>query len=48
LVEERTVDYGRRIFQGRIDLIRGELLHRGSVALPPEELVRELMGEGRP
>jgi hypothetical protein len=49
LVEERAVGYRRRILQGSMDLIRGGLLHRGSVALPPEELVRVLMGEeGRP
>ncbi len=47
--EERAVSYRSRILQGRIDLIRAELVRRGSVALSPEELARVLMGEeGRP
>jgi hypothetical protein len=49
LVEERAVNYRRQVLQGRIDLIRAELVRRGSVALSPEELVRVLMGkEERP
>ena len=43
--EERVVSYRRQILQGRIDLIRAELVRRGSVARSPEELVRVLMGE---
>jgi len=43
--EERTVSYRRQILQGRIDLIRAELLKRGTVALPPEDLARVLLGE---
>ena len=43
--EERVVSYRRKILQGRIDLIRAELVRRGSVARSPEELVRVLMGE---
>ncbi len=43
--EERAVSYRRRVLQGRIDLIRAELVRRGSVALSSEELVRVLMGE---
>ena len=47
--EERAVSYRRQVLQGRIDLIRAELVRRGSVVLSPEELVRVLMGkEGRP
>jgi hypothetical protein len=42
--EERVVSYRRRVLQGRIDLIRAELVRRGSVALSPEELARVLMG----
>ena len=43
--EERAVSYRRRILQGRIDLIRAELVERGAVALPPERLARVLLGE---
>ena len=43
--EERAVSYRRQVLQGRIDLIRAELVRRGSVALSPEELARVLMGE---
>jgi hypothetical protein len=46
--EEREISYRRRVIQGRIDLIRTELVRRGGVALPPEELARVLIGgEGR-
>ena len=43
--EERAVSYRRRILQGRIDLIRAELVERGAVALPPEDLARVLLGD---
>lgn len=43
--EERALGYRRQILQGRIDLIRAELVGRGCVALPPEELARVLLGE---
>lgn len=43
--EERTISYRRRILQGRIDLIRAELLQRGALALGPEELARVLLGD---
>ena len=47
--EQRAVSYRRQVLQGRIDLMRAELVRRGSAALSPEELVRMLMGEeGRP
>ena len=39
------MSYRRQILQGRIDLIRAELVRRGSVARSPEQLVRVLMGE---
>ena len=42
--EERALSYRRRVLQGRIDLIRAELVRRGGVALSPEELARVLMG----
>jgi hypothetical protein len=48
-VEEREISYRRRVIQGRIDLIRSELVRRGGVALSPEELARVLLGdEGQP
>ena len=43
--EERAVSYRRRILQGRIDLIRAELVERGAAALPPERLARVLLGD---
>ena len=43
--EERALGYRRRILQGRIDLIRAELVERGAVALPPEDLARVLIGD---
>jgi hypothetical protein len=43
--EERALSYRRRILQGRIDLIRAELIDRGAVALPPEDLARVLLGD---
>ena len=49
--EERVVSYRRRVLQGRMDLIRAELVERGAAALSPEELARVWMGgrafEGR-
>lgn len=42
--EERDVSYRRRVLQGRIDLIRAELVRRGGAALSPEDLARVLMG----
>lgn len=41
--EEKAVSYRRRIIQGRIDLLRVELVKRGEAALTPEELARVLM-----
>ena len=43
--EERAVSYRRKILRGRIDLIRAELVERGAVALPPEDLARVLLGD---
>ncbi len=44
--EERDISYRRRVLQGRIDLIRAELIWRGGVTLSPEELARVLMDRG--
>jgi hypothetical protein len=51
--EERALSYRRRVLQGRIDLIRAELVRRGGVVLSPADLARVLMGgevnrSGRP
>lgn len=48
--QEQEVSFQRRLLQGRIDLIRSELVRRGEASLTPEELVRVLMdkGGGRP
>jgi hypothetical protein len=46
--EERAVSYRRRVLQGRIDLIRAELVRRGATTRSTEELVRALMGDWRP
>ena len=43
--EERAVSYRRGILQGRIEVIRAQLVRRGAVALCPEELVRALLDE---
>ncbi len=43
--EERSISYRRRVVQGRIDLMRAELVRRGAAALSPEALARVLMGE---
>jgi hypothetical protein len=43
--EERALGYRRRILQGRIDLIRGELVERGAVVLSPRDLARVLLGD---
>jgi hypothetical protein len=46
--EERAVSYRRHVLQGRIDLIRAELVGRGLgmavAALTPEDLARVLLG----
>ena len=46
--DEREISYRRRVLQGRIDLVRAELVSRGGVAIPPEELARILLGEQIP
>jgi hypothetical protein len=43
--EERVVSYRRRVLQGRIDLIRAQLVERGVAALSPEDLARVLLGD---
>jgi len=45
--EERAVSYRRRVLQGRIDLLRAELVRRGGASLSPRDLARVLMGETR-
>ena len=46
--EERKVSFRRRVLQGRIDVIRAELVRRGGATLSPEELARVLLGgDGR-
>ena len=42
--EEREISYRRRVLQGRIDLLRAELVRRGDVSRSPEELARVLLG----
>jgi hypothetical protein len=44
--EEREAGYRLRVLQGRMDVIRAELVRRGEAALAPEELARVLLGEG--
>lgn len=44
--KERAVSYERRLLQGRIDIIRAELVRRGGAILSTEELARVLV-EGR-
>lgn len=44
--QEREISYRRRVLQGRIDLIRSELVRRGEASLSPEELARVLMDKG--
>lgn len=43
--EERSVSYRRRVLQGRIDVIRAELVRRGDFITSPEELARVLLGD---
>jgi hypothetical protein len=43
--EERAVSYRRSVLQGRMDLIRAELVERGAVALGPDHLARVLLGD---
>ena len=43
--EERSISYRRTVLQGRIDLIRAELVGRGEAALSPEALARVLLGQ---
>lgn len=42
--EERDVSYRRRVLQGRIDLLRAELVRRGGFSVSPEDLARALLG----
>lgn len=45
--QEQDISYQRRVLQGRIDLIRAELVRRGEASLSPEELARVLMDRER-
>jgi hypothetical protein len=45
--EERAISYRRPVIQGRIDLIRAELVRCDGGSLSPKELVRVLLEEGR-
>jgi hypothetical protein len=48
--EERGLVYGLRILQGRMDVIRAELVRRGAApaaTLSPEDLARAMLGEAR-
>jgi hypothetical protein len=42
--EERALTYRWPVLQGRIDLIRAELVRHDGVVLSPEDLARVLMG----
>lgn len=42
--EEAEVSYRRRVLQGRIDLLRSELLRRGDSSVASGELARAIMG----
>lgn len=44
-LEEKEVSYRRRVLQGRIDLLRAELVRRGGLSVSPSELARALLGE---
>lgn len=48
--QEQEISYQRRILQGRIDIIRSELVRRGDASLTPEDLAQVLMdrSERRP
>jgi hypothetical protein len=50
--EERALSYRLRVLQGRMHVIRAELVRRDAVALAPGDLARALLGEasegGRP
>ncbi|HSL01655.1 MAG TPA: hypothetical protein VK869_15065 [Rubrobacteraceae bacterium] len=43
VAEEREVSYKRRVLQGRIDLIRTELVGRDALTLSPDDLARVIM-----
>ncbi|MDQ4127097.1 MAG: hypothetical protein M3151_03960 [Actinomycetota bacterium] len=42
--EERALGYRLQVLQGRMELIRAELVGRGCAALSPEDLARVLLG----
>jgi hypothetical protein len=45
--EERALDYRLKILQGRIDLVRSELVEPGAVACSSARLARVLLGDLR-
>jgi len=45
--EERALSYRQRILQGRMDLIRAELVSRGAVLRSSGDLARVLLGDFR-
>lgn len=44
-IEEREISYRRRVLQGRVDLLRAELIHRGGLSVSPDDLARALLGD---
>lgn len=43
--EDSEMDYRRRVLQGRIDLLRSELVRRGGTSVSPDDLAQALMGD---
>jgi hypothetical protein len=42
---EAEISYRRRVLQGRIDILRAELVRRGEAFVPVEDLAQVLMGD---
>lgn len=42
--EESEVSYRRRVLQGRIDLLRSELVRRGDASVASDDIARAIMG----
>ena len=45
--EEKALSYRRRVVQGRIDLIRAEMVRRGGTSISADELARVLLDPTR-
>lgn len=43
--EEEEISYRRRVLQGRIDLLRSELVCREGTSVSPDDLAQALMGD---